>query len=65
MSSFKKMFIAVMLFVTSVFGYAASPYYVDASRPDDSGDGTNWSAAKKTIQAAIDLTHRLGHQRHV
>ncbi len=31
-------------------------YYVDASRPDDSGDGLSWAAAKKTIQAAADLT---------
>ena len=31
-------------------------YYVDASRPDDSGDGLSWSTAKQTIHAAIDLT---------
>jgi len=30
-------------------------YYVDASRPDDSADGRSWAAAKKTIQAAVDL----------
>ena len=36
---------------------AISPfYYVDASRPDDSGDGRSWATAKQTIQAAIDLT---------
>ncbi|MFH0909478.1 MAG: hypothetical protein V1929_12025 [bacterium] len=29
--------------------------YVDASRPDDSGEGTGWSTAKRTIQAAVDL----------
>ena len=34
----------------------ASTYYVDASRPDDAGGGTSWPTAKKTIQAAIDLT---------
>ncbi len=32
-----------------------STYYVDASRPDDSGSATNWTTAKKTIQAAVDL----------
>ncbi len=32
----------------------ADVYYVDASRPDDSGAATNWATAKQTIQAAID-----------
>jgi len=27
--------------------------YVDASRPDDSGDGLSWATAKKTIQAGV------------
>lgn len=30
-------------------------YYVDASRPDDSGDGMSWETAKKVIQSAVDL----------
>lgn len=34
---------------------SATTYYVDASRPDDSGDGLSWATAKKTIQAAIDV----------
>jgi len=29
-------------------------YYVDASCPDDNGDGKSWATAKQTIQAAID-----------
>jgi len=33
----------------------ADTYYVDLSRPDDSGAATNWATAKKTIQAAVDL----------
>ena len=28
--------------------------YVDASRPNDTGDGQSWAAAKKSIQAAIN-----------
>jgi len=28
--------------------------YVDAIRPDDSGDGTAWETAKRTIQGAVD-----------
>ena len=34
----------------------AAVYFVDAARPDDSGAGTSWGAAKKTIQAAIDAS---------
>lgn len=35
--------------------YCATTYYVDASRPDDTGDGMSWASAKQTIQAAVDL----------
>ena len=34
---------------------AATPIYVDATRPDDTGDGTSWATAKKTIQAGINV----------
>ena len=34
----------------------AATYYVDASRPNDNGDGLTWTSAKQTIQAAVDLT---------
>lgn len=30
------------------------PFYADASRTEDSGNGQSWAAAKKTIQAAVD-----------
>jgi hypothetical protein len=33
----------------------ASTVYVNASRPDDFGDGLSWATAKKTIQAAVDI----------
>ncbi len=29
--------------------------YVNAARPDDSGDGRSWGTAKRTIQSAVDL----------
>ena len=29
-------------------------WYVDAARPDDTGDGATWATAKQTIQAAVD-----------
>lgn len=31
-------------------------YYVNAARPNDAGDGLSWAKAKKSIQAAVDLT---------
>lgn len=34
--------------------YRSSIFYVDASRPDDSGDGYSWVTAKMTIQAAVN-----------
>jgi hypothetical protein len=36
--------------------YRTLVFYVDASQPDDSGAATNWATAKKTIQAAVNLT---------
>lgn len=30
--------------------------YVDASKADDSGNGLSWASAKKTLQAAIDIS---------
>jgi hypothetical protein len=32
-----------------------APYYIDSSRPNDSGDGTYAGRAKKTISAALTL----------
>ena len=34
---------------------AATTIYVDSAAADDTGDGTGWETAKKTIQAAIDI----------
>jgi parallel beta-helix repeat protein len=34
----------------------AETWYVDATRPDDTGDGLSWPTAKRTIQAAIDAS---------
>ena len=44
------MLLAVIAGVTS-----AANRYVDCNRADDSGDGSSWDTAKKTIQAAIDI----------
>jgi hypothetical protein len=34
---------------------SAATYYVDATKPDNSGSGLSWATAKKDIQNAIDL----------
>lgn len=34
--------------------------YVDAARPDDSGAGTNWATAKKTIGSGLGITAENG-----
>jgi len=49
----KSIFLAALF--TAAFAFSAE-YYVDASRADDTGSATNWATAKKTIQAAVDLT---------
>lgn len=50
----KKIFIPfVFLFYLAITGNAQSTFYVDASRPDNSGAGTTWATAKKDLQAAI------------
>ena len=38
-----------------VVGPAATVFYVNANRSDDTGDGASWRTAKKTLQAAIDI----------
>lgn len=50
----KQNLILLTVLLTALSAFPAE-YYVDASRPDDSGVSTNWATAKKTIQAAVDL----------
>jgi hypothetical protein len=49
----KLIFLAALLTALSAL---SAEYFVDAARPDDTGAATNWATAKKTIQAAVDLT---------
>jgi len=46
--------IAVVFLALACMAFAAE-WHVDAAQPDDSGDGTSWATAKKTMQSAIDL----------
>ena len=50
----QKWFFLILFFAASA-AFSAE-YYVDVSRPDDTGSATNWTTAKQTIQAAVDLT---------
>jgi uncharacterized repeat protein (TIGR01451 family) len=56
--------IMLSLFIIAVpmtgIAEAATPIYVDAARLDDSGDGTSWETAKKTIQAGINVVDSNG-----
>ena len=49
----------VLLFSGAV--HAATTWFVDADRPDDSGDGLSWETAKKSIQAAVDAAAEDDH----
>ena len=55
MSNLMTFFMLIIAFPLCMFSAGATTYYVDASRPDDSGDGLTWATAKQTIQAAADL----------
>jgi hypothetical protein len=46
--------LAVVLF-PGVSGIAQTTFYVDVSRHDNAGAGTSWAAAKKDLQAAINI----------
>lgn len=48
------------MFVLTSMSFAQTPVYVDAARPDDTGDGLSWVTAKKTIQAGVSLVAASG-----
>ncbi len=51
----KQNLILLTVLLTALSAFSAE-YFVDVSRPDDSGAATNWATAKQTIQAAVNLT---------
>lgn len=55
---YNRALMAVEMEALAVADHADVPvsFYVDDSRADDSGTGLSWASAKKTIQAAVDLT---------
>lgn len=50
----RKQILFTFALIVSRIAFSAE-YYVDVSRPDDTGAATSWATAKKTIQAAVDL----------
>ena len=48
--------VTAMLFFVCSFVKAQTIYYVDVTRPDNSGAGTSWATAKKDLQAAINIS---------
>lgn len=55
---FTKYFILLLLISSQIYAQGsankAKKVYVDASRPDNNGNGLTWANAKKDIQSAID-----------
>lgn len=43
-----------MVFCMGITSFSQTTYYVDISRPDNSGAGTSWAAAKKDLQVAVN-----------
>ena len=50
----------LVMAVIASFSLLAGTWYVDASRPNDDGDGTSAETAKKTIQAAVSAAESSG-----
>jgi Secretion system C-terminal sorting domain len=53
---FKLFFTTTIAIFFCCFAMAQTTYFVDAARPDNSGDGTSWATAKKDLQAAINIS---------
>nr|WP_099563125.1 T9SS type A sorting domain-containing protein [Gaetbulibacter sp. 4G1] len=48
------LFTVVIIMVTINDSFSQTTYFVDASQPDDSGDGTSWATATRNLQPALD-----------
>jgi hypothetical protein len=62
----KKLLLFIYALCMSVSTFAQTgDYFVDASRPDDTGAGTSWATAKKTISAALTLIAAPGSYKNL
>ena len=50
----KRTSVLTFFFVIAGIPAHATVYYVDADRPDDTGDGLSWPTAMQQIQTAVD-----------
>ncbi|AXT20857.1 T9SS C-terminal target domain-containing protein [Flavobacteriaceae bacterium AU392] len=48
------LFTVVIIMVAVNLSFSQTTYFVDASQPDDSGDGTSWATATRNLQPALD-----------
>ena len=51
----KALAILILLFLCKLVNGTGTYIFVDAGRPDDSGNGLSWTTAKKTLQAALNI----------
>jgi hypothetical protein len=64
-ASFRRLALAAAALLLALLlpGYAqATVYYVDAARADNTGDGLNWTTAKKDVQNALNLASAAGDE---
>ncbi|RSK39311.1 T9SS type A sorting domain-containing protein [Mangrovimonas spongiae] len=52
----KKLLPFILTLMLCQIGFSQTTYYVDVSRPDNTGNGLSWATAKKDLQNALDLT---------
>ncbi len=57
----RRLFAAAVLAGASLPAHAAV-YYVDGSKPNNSGAGTSWATAKRDVQAAINVATANGDE---
>lgn len=53
---YKPILLTVAIFFFVLKTGAQTTFYVDASRPDNTGAGTSWATAKKDLQVALNLS---------
>ncbi|MDH7914147.1 choice-of-anchor Q domain-containing protein [Winogradskyella sp. SYSU M77433] len=51
----KKLLHFILTLTLCQIGFSQTTFYVDVSRPDNTGDGLSWATAKKDLQNALDL----------
>lgn len=58
---YKISFLLSIILCLCISAYSQTTYYVDIARPDNTGAGTSWAAAKKDLQVAINIASSGDH----